>query len=251
MMAALDPRRAGAILIDWGRAARDLAYAAASKLRRTAAGQAIAGQCSPIPLVILPGVLEPWRYLLPLGTWLEAQGHPVHYVERLGFNTRDLASSANHVVELLSARNLTGAVFVAHSKGGLIGKLALTHPGIGESALGMVSVATPFGGSQLGGPLQRLPFVDRSSFGMFLAGSQPLTSLSRHAEVNRRIVSMSPAWDQVVSVESTQLAGAEHVRLDVGGHFAPMRSHVAWETIHAHVHQLTERINIPETDPEL
>lgn len=233
-------RRAVATAVDWGRAGRDLTAAGFSKLRRATAGEHREAECAPIPIVILPGVLEPWRYLIPLGNWLAANGHPVHYVERLGFNLRGLAASVEHVVELVADRDLSGAVFVAHSKGGLIGKLALAHPELKDRVAGMVTFATPFAGSGLGGPLQRLPFVSRSPLGLFLAGSEPLESLSADTSVNNRIVSMSAAWDQVVSRESTRLPGATHVDLTAGGHFAPVRDPHTWELMHQHLHALAD-----------
>lgn len=233
-------RRTLATVADWGHAGRDLAAAGLSKLRRIPAGLHGQAACSPIPVVILPGILEPWRYLMPLGNWLAENGHPVHYVEKLGFNLRDLASSVEHVVELVAEHELSRAVIVAHSKGGLIGKLALAHPEVQHRVAGMVTFATPFAGSHLGGRLQRLPLMARTPLGMFFAGSEPLVSLNAETSINHRIVSISAAWDQVVSRESTRLPGALHVDLSIGGHFAPVRSQTTWEIIHEHLHALAD-----------
>lgn len=231
-------RHAAEILQDWGQAGMDLAAAGYSRLRNHTPSAHAQSECSEIPLVVLPGVLEPWRYLLPLGSWLSAQGHPVHYVRGLGLNLGNLESSVVHVLELLDTEQISGAVFVAHSKGGLIGKAALASPALEGRVLGMVTLATPFRGSGLGGRFQRLPLVKRSPLGMFVQGSDALVSLEAQEHVNSHIVTMTPEWDQVVAPESTWLPGATNVTLPVAGHFRPLRDPEVWAAMHEHVHQL-------------
>ncbi len=235
-------RHAAEILQDWGRAGLDLAAAGVSSLRRHLPSVHADSDCSSIPLVVLPGVLEPWRYLLPLGSWLSSQGHPIHYVRQLGFNLAGLESSVVHVLELLDSEDITDAVFVAHSKGGLIGKAALASPALESRVAGMVTLATPFRGSGLGGRFQRLPLVKRSPFGMFVEGSDDLVSLEAQEHVNSHIVTMAPQWDQVVSPESTWLPGATNVALPVAGHFRPLRNPEVWAAIHHHIHQVADPV---------
>lgn len=236
--------RGVASLIDWGRAGLDMVAAGVSKVRGAVAAEPGDGEpdCAPVPIVILPGVLEPWRYLLPLGNWLAGRGHPVAYVERLGFNLHDLANSATRVVELLDERGLRDVVLVAHSKGGLIGKTVLLNEELNDRVLGMVTVSTPFAGSGLGGPLQRLPMVSRTPFGMFVTGSDTLLTLAEQRDVNERIVTMAPRWDQVTAPESTRLPGAKNVDFDGAGHFRPIRSPRVWAKIHDEVHDLVGNV---------
>lgn len=101
----------------------------------------------------------------------------------------------------------------------------------------MVTVATPFEGSTLGGRFQRLPGLRWTPLGMFLPGSTQLASLAAEQAVNERIVSLAPSWDQVIP-EGSHLTGALNVRLDVAGHFRPVREQGVWRTIHEHVHLL-------------
>lgn len=232
-------RRRAAEALDWGRAGLDWAAAIASKLRRRLARDGGSPSCD-IPVIILPGVLEPWRYLLPLGTWFEEQAHPVHYVTKLGLNLRGYEDSARHVAELAAEHLITGAVIVAHSKGGLIGKAAMLADETGAIA-GMVSVATPFRGSGLARRLQRFGWAKRTPFANLFEGAPELAGLRGEHEVNARIVSMAPRWDQVVAAESTRLPGATHVDLERGGHFAPMRDKAVWTLIHEQVHMLAGR----------
>lgn len=257
-------RRARDAAADWLVAGTDLATAV---WRRVRPGLPVVGEveagCEQVPIVVLPGILEPWTYLAPMGNWFTSRGHPVHYVETLGWNLADVARSAERCRELLHERGVDRAVIVAHSKGGLIGKAALAletaaspspsadvvpspdgraghespvagpHPQIA----GMVTIATPFAGSTLGGRFQRLPGLRRTPLGMFLPGSTQLVSLAAERAVNERIVSLAPAWDQVIP-EGSHLEGALNVRLDVPGHFRPVRDEGVWRTIHEHVHLL-------------
>lgn len=221
---------------DWLVAGTDLA---AAVWRRVRPRLPIVGEdhpgCREIPVVILPGILEPWTYLAPMGNWFESRGHPVHYVETLGWNLADVERSAERCLAVLQQRGVGRAVIVAHSKGGLIGKAVLAS----APFLGMVTVATPFGGSTLGGKLQRLPGLGRTPLGMFLPGSTQLASLAAEKAVNERIVSLAPAWDQVIP-EGSHLDGATNVTLDVPGHFRPVRDDSVWRTLHEHVHLLAE-----------
>lgn len=241
--------RTRAAAADWLVAGTDLAGALWRRVRPRVpvVGDGDPG-CAEIPVVILPGILEPWTYLAPMGNWFGELGHPVHYVETLGWNLADVARSAERCRDVLRERGVDEAVIVAHSKGGLIGKAAMAlsrqaHSGETASAspegqfVGMVTVATPFGGSSLGGRLQRLPGVRRTPLGMFLPGSTQLVSLAMERAVNERIVSLAPAWDQVIP-EGSHLEGALNVRLDVPGHFRPVRDEDVWRTIHEHIHLL-------------
>lgn len=227
------------VVRDWGRAVGDMAAAGWSALRRRAAALTGDGGCEPIPVVVLPGILEPWRYLLPLGNWLAEQGHPVHYVRGLGFNLGDLASSAAHVADLVVAEDLDGGVFFAHSKGGLIGKQALLDAAVASRIEGMVALSTPFAGASLGQRFHRA--ITRTRLGMFTADSPVLRALHGQEEINARIVSLTPQWDQVVSPAATRLPGGNNVDLHTSGHFTPLRQRAVWEEIHHHIHGLTGR----------
>lgn len=231
--------RAVGSAVDWSRAGLDMAAAGWSKVRRVVGPENTDSDCSPVPVVILPGVLEPWRYLLPLGRFLADEGHPVHYVRGLGFNLKDLASSAKEVLSLFDELGLANAVLVAHSKGGLIGKSVLASPALEGRARGMVSLSTPYAGSGLGGPLQRLPLVSRTPFGMFISGNPVLLSLAEERDVNEHIISLAPRWDQVTAPSSSHLPGARNLAVPASGHFRPIRSRSTWRIIHDCIHEIS------------
>ncbi|KTR85555.1 acetyltransferase and hydrolase with the alpha/beta hydrolase fold protein, partial [Microbacterium testaceum] len=101
-----------------------------------------------VPILLLPGIYETWRFLEPLARALHDRGHPIHVVTELGGNRRPVAESAGRVARLLVARDLSDVVVVAHSKGGLIGKHLMAFAPEGDRVRAMVAVATPFGGSR-------------------------------------------------------------------------------------------------------
>ena len=99
------------------------------------------------PVVLVPGVWEPWQFLRPVAELLYRHGIRVHAIPALGYNRRPVADAAVVLGDYLVENDLRDVVLVAHSKGGLIGKLAmLQHDPDGRIA-SMVAVNTPFSGS--------------------------------------------------------------------------------------------------------
>lgn len=162
-------------------------------------------------IVVLPGVYETWRFLQPLITVLHGRGHPVHVVDALRRNRRPVVEMAEEVARYLEAHDLTDVVLVAHSKGGLAGKLVMTGPA-GSRVRAMLAVATPFGGSRYA---RLLPVRTLRAFS---PEDPSIVSLARQLAVNARIVSVYAAFDPHIP-EGSELAGAKNVRIDTGGHF--------------------------------
>lgn len=201
------------------------------------------GVCGKTPVVLLPGILENSRYLRPLAVWLAAQGHPVHRLPALGWNLSGMRASAEKGLTALETLGVEDAVIVAHSKGGLIGKAMLLDPRSRGMLRGMVAVATPFSGSTFSNRLQASFFVRRSPLGLFHPTHPDLTRLATEQEVNAHIVSLSPAFDQMIPGGS-HLDGATNVKLNVEGHFQAVRDEGVWEIIHHHVDELAEQPEI-------
>ena len=177
--------------------------------RRDAASFATGSEA---PIVILPGVYETWRFMQPLITALHARGHPVHVLDSLRHNRRPVIESAQLMTDFLESAQLTDALIVAHSKGGLAGKMAMAGPS-GFRVRAMVAVATPFGGSRYA---RMLPV---RSLRAFSPSDPSIMQIARQVDVNRRIVSIYAAFDPHIP-EGSELSGAmKNVRLDSGGHF--------------------------------
>lgn len=162
-------------------------------------------------IVVLPGVYETWRFLQPLITAMHARGHPVHVLDALRRNERPIAEMAESVAEFLRESDLRDVILVAHSKGGLAGKLVMTGSE-GGRVRAMLAVATPFGGSRYA---RMLPVRTLRAF----APDDPsIVSLSHVLDVNARIVSIYPEFDPHIP-DGSELAGAKNVRIATGGHF--------------------------------
>lgn len=165
-----------------------------------------------VPVVIIPGVYETWRFMQPLITTLHERGHPVYVIDKLRHNRRPVSDAAALVAAFLESEQLKDVVLVAHSKGGLAGKLVMSGPA-GSRVRAMVAVATPFGGSSYA----RLFLIP--SIRSFSPSDPGILELARNVAVNERIVSIYGQFDPHIP-ESSELVGAKkNLRLDTGGHF--------------------------------
>ncbi|WP_232549478.1 esterase/lipase family protein [Propioniciclava soli] len=184
-----------------------------------------------IPVLLLPGVYEPWRYLKPLGEFLRDAGHPVHVVDQLGWNVSSLEAAADVVEAFVADRGLERCVVVAHSKGGLIGLLTMTRPGLDARIAGVVAVASPFRGSSRGLRLAALSHLRE-----FAPTASGITTIAALDVAQRRVSSLVPAWDEMIPEGST-LEGARNVPLAASGHFLPLMDERVWWKVHAEVHR--------------
>lgn len=193
--------------------AEDYAYAAVWQMRafggRGLPAEYTSGERSAI--VVLPGIYETWRFMQPLIEPAHHLGHPIHVVDVLNRNLSPVAEMANDVSEHLEQHDLRDVVLLAHSKGGLAGKLAMLGPQASRIR-GMLAVATPFGGSRYARLM--LPRTLRA-----LSPRDPsIVSLSGQREVNARIVSVYGCFDPHIP-EGSELPGARNVQVQTGGHF--------------------------------
>ncbi|MER7795837.1 alpha/beta hydrolase [Microbacterium sp. NPDC096154] len=193
---------------------RDYAYAAAWQARAFVDRTDPAGLRSGegVPIVIVPGVYETWRFLQPLAVALHDRGHPVHVVDPLRDNRIPVERAAALVTAHLVRHGLRDVILVAHSKGGLIGKHVMAF-GEGMSRVrGMVAVAAPFGGSRYAS-LMLSPTLR-----VFSPRNATIMALARETAINARIVSIYGRFDPHIPGGSA-LEGAHNVMLDTGGHF--------------------------------
>ncbi len=179
-----------------------------------------------VPVLLLPGIYESWRFMEPLTRRLHRAGHPVLVVP-LGLNSRSVAAAARKVRWHLRAHHPgMGVVIVAHSKGGLIGKqlmldLQRLHrlaDGGGTPAQrptaavhGMVSINTPYAGSAYASmlPLAHLRALAPGA----------LAHLSSQVSVDERIIAIRASWDPHIP-GAGDLAGAQNIEVGAAGHFS-------------------------------
>lgn len=225
--------RAGTVVRDWAHVVRRWP---ASVLDRTPPDALVGGPLTPI--VLVPGIWETWRYLLPLARRLHAAGHPVHPLPGLGLNGRELPDSVERARAGLDALSLDRPVLVAHSKGGLIGKAllvdALTRDP-GTAPRGLVAVCSPFGGSKLSWRV-----LARTPLGLFAPGGAAILGLAAETLVNERIVSIASAWDEMIP-DGSRLAGAHNITLRGAGHFRPVADAGVARLVHEQVERLAAR----------
>lgn len=190
------------------------------------------------PVILLPGLLEKWGVMKNMGDYLSRQGHPVYIVPQLGYNIVNIPSAAKtvrffllhilpgrkhsvpflpeavqHIRELVDKHNLERVVFVAHSKGGLIGKYYMVHHNRDGRVKGLVAIATPFTGSKLA------KLVPHDSFREMREGEKIINDLESHHAVNHKIISIFPKFDNHIwAKDSSFLEGAENICLNTYGH---------------------------------
>ena len=164
------------------------------------------------PVVVIPGVYEDWRFMLPLVQRLHEAGHPVHVLALLHRNRLAVPKAADLIAGYIRDRDLSEVVIVAHSKGGLIGKFVMMQLDPERRIAGMVAVCSPFSGSRYAS-LMLLP-----SLRAFSPRSAVTMQLAREERVNERITSLYGLFDPHIP-EGSVLPGACNIQLDTGGHF--------------------------------
>lgn len=183
-------------------------------------------------IVLLPGVYESWTFLRPLARALWLHGHPVHVLPRMGYNRGPVPAAAALLGDYLSHEGLDQVVLVAHSKGGLIGKLAMMRHDPGRRIRGMVAVATPFAGSAYA------RWVPLPAVRAFVPTDVTLVELAAERAANARIVSVYPRFDPHIPAGSALGGAAANIELDVPGHFRVLADPRLAMTVHDAVHRL-------------
>jgi alpha-beta hydrolase superfamily lysophospholipase len=163
------------------------------------------------PVVLLPGVYETWRFLGAIAERVSAAGHPVHVLPELGVNAASIPRTAAHVADALRRRGLDGVALVAHSKGGLVGKLVM----LGEEGTRvdrLIAIASPFAGSRIA------RYTLLPSLRAFRPAHPVIRELATGRDVDARITSIFPTFDPHIP-DGSRLEGATNVEIAVEGHF--------------------------------
>lgn len=191
------------------------------------------------PIIIIPGILLKWGFMKHLGDQISHAGHPVYVVPQLKYNLYSIPTSAKivrtitvhaipklgHIVpdvaggaktirDVIEKHDLQGAIIIAHSKGGLIGKYLLAHYNKDHRVKGMIAIATPFTGSALA------KLIPRDAFDELQEDSKIIHDLEEHNSVNHQIISIFPEYDNHIwAKNASYLEGAQaNIRVDIYGH---------------------------------
>lgn len=167
------------------------------------------------PIILIPGVTTKWTFLKIIADPLSLQGHPIYVIEKLGYNMKDIPTSATLVRDVINEYDLKDVVIIAHSKGGLIGKYALLFNNADARIKKMVAIATPFGGSEVAN------FIPHQAIRELSPKDGIIQKLNVAKEVNGKITSIYGLFDNHVwPVESCRLEGAKNIQVAVHGHHA-------------------------------
>lgn len=166
------------------------------------------------PIILIPGYLGKWNFLKMIADPLSRLGHPIYVLEHLGFNTKDIHKSAKIIRELIDEKKLKNVTFIAHSKGGLIGKHFLAFDNQDNAVKELIAVATPWGGSHAA----KL-FPHKTARELY-PHSEAIRTLKHRSDVNDKIVSIIGFYDNHVwPTESCLLEGAKkNIKVDTYGH---------------------------------
>jgi len=189
-----------------------------------------------IPVIILPGVFGRWAFMKPLGDHISLLGHPVYIVPKLGNNLKDIPTSAKKVYEVIEENNLKNVVIVAHSKGGLIGKYLMAHEDKENRVKGLIAIATPFHGSRAA------KLIPHPGTWELSHNSEMIKNLESQTEVNKKIVSIIPLYDNHVwHSKGSFLEGAkENIQVEATGHHKVAADKKVWESILEEIDKFTD-----------
>lgn len=175
------------------------------------------------PVLLIPGVSENWQFLRPLVNRVHEAGHPVHVLPQLEYTRGSIEAAAALVLDHLDHAGLDGVALLGHSKGGLVGKLAMARD-VSDRIDRLVTLATPWDGSTRADllPLPHLrPLSPRAPL---------IASLASQVQPNARITSIYGTWDEHVPLGS-ELAGATNIVVPVEGHARITTHPVAIEAV--------------------
>lgn len=221
--------------------ARDYGFAARKHLRSTLDPRPprVCGMPGArVHCVLIPGVVERWPFMEPLGKRLAAAGHAVHFLPELGRHLMPVREAAELVAaavdRIAAAHPQAQIVLVGHSKGGLTGKRLLIdrsmHPERPQPA-GLVALATPFAGSS------RARLMRAAAIREFDPTNERLLALAAERGADLRIRVVLPEIDP--HIPGNQIPeGVTGVRLRANGHFRPLATAEAADAVLAAIDDL-------------
>ncbi len=188
------------------------------------------------PVVLIPGLAEKWGFLKEIADDISMSGHPVFTIPELGYHTQNIPSSAKTVSEQIKKNKLQNVILITHSKGGLVGKHLLVYENEEDRIKGLIAIATPFSGSN---PAK---FIPHPSFKEVIPKSTVIEDLMAHDEVNDRIVSIYPMYDNhLLNKGGSILEGANNIELKVYGHHTILVSKELLESVNRSIEFLTSK----------
>lgn len=175
-------------------------------------------------IVPVPGLFERWEHLLPMLRRLNRIGFGIHPMPEFEHMTARVDDLAEALMSHLVRADLRDVAILAHSKGGLVGKVALLRDG--ESRIRhLVAISTPFKGSRIAALARK-----GSEIVTLSPASRQTIKLSRRTEVDHRITSIYATFDEVVA-EPTQVALGRNIEAARVGHNTVLSNREVFEHV--------------------
>ncbi len=161
--------------------------------------------------ILLPGAWERCEVLKPWARALLEAGFDVRLLPEFDMQEGTLRELGDRLSDYLESNDVEDVVIVAHSKGGLVGKVALTGEQ-GWRIRRIISCGTPYQGA----PIAHLSPA-RLNMRSLVPWNEEIVELAKRNDENSRIIAIRAAWDQNVP-SSLELPGARIVTVPVTGH---------------------------------
>lgn len=177
-------------------------------------------------IIWLQGYSETWIYGKVIGDYLNTEGYRIHVVSQLEKNRLTIPAAAEAVEKYVTENDLHTVTFIAHSKGGIIGKYFLSNSQYASRVKKLICITTPFAGTYLA------YIVARHNGLEFVPQSQVIKTLAKDTESNKKIVNIYGTLDNhVIPNKNLYLEGAQNIQLPIWGHTIILESALLLKTL--------------------
>ena len=176
---------------------------------------------SKINIVFLPGFFtKRTQYIYGgLADALSDHGYKIYFIPSLGYNLKDIRTSARIVRDFMDENNLKNVVLFGHSKGGIIGKYILQHFNQDGRVLNLIAIGTPFAGLSFANYLLLKRFNEFGSHGKFIR------DLTLYTKDNNKIYSIIQSKDSIIKDnKDMEIKGGNNIFLKTEGHIKSINS---------------------------
>jgi pimeloyl-ACP methyl ester carboxylesterase len=192
-----------------------------------------------VPVVLVPGINSKWNFLKKIADGISKSGHPLYISKDLGYNRKDITTSAQLVREMIDKHNLHNVIILAHSKGGLIGKQMLLQCNEDHRIIKVIAIASPFLGSNLA------QYVPDKALRELAPESAALQDQNTRFAVNKDIVSIYGLYDNHVwPTEHSILQGAENIKVETEGHHQILSNPKTAAIVREKIAEITSQLHI-------
>ncbi|MDZ4228534.1 MAG: hypothetical protein U1E54_04790 [Candidatus Levybacteria bacterium] len=161
-------------------------------------------------VILIPGTNARWISLKKIALAVHKQGYKIHFVKKLGGNSKPVADAVEDVADYIKDNNLKDIILIGHSKGAIIAISLLKDPAIDKKIKKVIDIAGPLKGTLL------------SRFYASAKELYPSSDLIKHFGEGidmKKVISIYPKIDDMI-IPNKNLAGGnyENREINVFGH---------------------------------